>query len=66
MLENARKNIEVAQQKQQEQYDRKHFIPLKFEVGVKVLKKDFNTRLYQEEWQNAFVRQEILIIISEY
>ena len=39
-LAEARKNISIAQQKQKEEYDKKHAKPEKFEVGKRVLKKD--------------------------
>ena len=40
-LNEAKANIKVAQQKQKELYDRKHANPKVYQVGSKVLKKDF-------------------------
>ena len=40
-LNEAKENIKVAQQKQKEMYDRKHANPKVYQVGSKVLKKDF-------------------------
>jgi hypothetical protein len=44
VLQNAKQNIQIAQQKQKEQYDRKHSIPCKYKVGDNVLKKDFRRK----------------------
>ena len=41
MLENVTENIKIAQEKQKNIYDRKHSNPPKFDIGTKVLKKDF-------------------------
>lgn len=42
MLQDAKENIKLSQNKQKEQYDRKHNTgQLKFSVGTLVLKKDF-------------------------
>ena len=41
LLEEAKSNILIAQQRQMEQYDHKHANPDVFEVGTAVLKKDF-------------------------
>lgn len=44
-MQDAKGNIVSAQQRQKEQYDRKHCsCPLKYECGDLVLKKDFNRR----------------------
>ena len=40
-LNEAKANIKIAQQKQKELYDRKHANPKVYQVGSKVLKKDF-------------------------
>ena len=44
LLETAKKNILVAQQKQKENYDRKHAKPERFQVNQLVLKKDFTSK----------------------
>lgn len=41
LIEEAKLNIKEAQKKQKEAYDRKHARPEGFQVGLKVLKKDF-------------------------
>ena len=41
LIEEAKLNIKEAQKKQKEAYDRKHARPEGFQVGMKVLKKDF-------------------------
>ena len=43
-LDDAKHNITVAQKRQKEQYDRKHSRPQNFEIGTKVLKRDFLRR----------------------
>ena len=44
VLQNAKNNIQLAQEKQKEQYDRKHCRPCKYKVGDHVLKKDFRRK----------------------
>ena len=48
-LNEAKANIKVAQQKQKELYDRKHANPKVYQVGSKVLKKDFVRKKEKEE-----------------
>ena len=43
-LESVKENILVAQQRQKEQYDRKHSNPETFAVGALVVKKDFTRK----------------------
>lgn len=46
MLQDAKQNIVISEEKQKEQYDRKHSYPLiKFNIGKQVLKKDFNEKV---------------------
>lgn len=44
MLQEAKGNILYAQKKQQEVYDKKHYIPECFKNGLLVLKKDFTRK----------------------
>ena len=44
MFENVTENIKLAQEKQKNIYDRKHSNPPKFDIGIKVLKKDFRRK----------------------
>ena len=44
MFENATENIKIAQEKQKNIYDRKHSNPPKFDIGTKILKKDFRRK----------------------
>ena len=45
MLQDAKQNIKISQEKQKEQYDRKHSCSLmKFDNGTQVLKKDFRRK----------------------
>ena len=42
-------NVLLTQEKQKEQYDRKHCCPLKYRVGDSVLKKTFAKRKEKED-----------------
>ena len=45
MLQDAKQNIIISQEKQKEQYDRKHnYSLIKFNIGTQVLKKDFRRK----------------------
>ena len=45
MLQDAKKNIKLSQDKQKEQYDRKHNTgQIQFTIGTPVLKKDFRRK----------------------
>lgn len=44
LLVTAKNNIIIAQGKQKEAYDKKHFSPEVFEVGAVVMKKDFTRK----------------------
>lgn len=48
-LNEAKANIKIAQQKQKELYDRKHANPKVYQVGSKVLKKDFARKQEKRE-----------------
>lgn len=44
LLQQVKNNIAKAQMKQKEQYDKKHTNPPRYQVGVKILKKDFTRK----------------------
>lgn len=47
ILQTAKSNIAAAQKKQKEHYDRKHSKPGAYQVGTKVLMKDFTRRKWK-------------------